>query len=125
MKEEEQTLLWQTLEAVPETYRETLILYYREHRSVEQVASELDLSEDAVKQRLSRGRKLLQEKMMKFVEGALERSAPGQVFTAGVLAAMATVAPPAKAAAAGMTAAKVGSAFKWAPSSPLLQRYRV
>ena len=114
MKEEEQALLWQALETVPDTYRETLILYYREHRSVELVASELDLSEDAVKQRLSRGRKLLQEKMMHFVEGALSRSAPGQVFTAGVLAALATVAPPAKAAGAGLAAAKLGTAFKWA-----------
>jgi RNA polymerase sigma factor (sigma-70 family) len=114
MKEEEQTLLWQALETVPETYRETLVLYYREHRSVEHVANELDLSEDAVKQRLSRGRKLLQEKMMKFVESALERSAPGPAFTAGVLATLASMAPPAKAAGAGATAAKLGSTFKWA-----------
>jgi len=113
MKEEEQALLWQALEAVPETYRETLILYYREHRSIEHVAYELDLSEDAVKQRLSRGRKLLQEKMMGFVEGALSRSAPGQVFTAGVIAALVTVTPTAKAAGAGAVAAKVGSTFKW------------
>ena len=34
MKQEEQALLWQALETVPETYRETLIFYYREHRSV-------------------------------------------------------------------------------------------
>jgi len=114
MKEEEQALLWRALETVPETYRETLILYYRENRSVELVASELELSEDAVKQRLSRGRKLLQEKMMSFVEGALSRSAPGQVFTAGVLAALTTIAPPAKAAGAGLAAAKLGTTFKWA-----------
>jgi len=114
MKQEEQALLWQALETVPETYRETLILYYRENRSVERVANELELSEDAVKQRLSRGRKLLQQKMMNFVEGALSRSAPGQVFTAGVLSALATVAPPAKAAGAGLAAAKLGTAFKWA-----------
>ena len=114
MKEEEQALLWQALEAVPETYRETLVLYYREHRSVEHVASELDLTEDAVKQRLSRGRKLLQEKMMSFVEGALERSAPRQVFTAGVLAAIVSLAPAAQAAGTGATVAKVGSTFKWA-----------
>lgn len=114
MKEEEQAMLWQALEAVPETYRETLILYYREHRSIEHVAYELDLTEDAVKQRLSRGRKLLQQKMMAFVEGALERSTPTHVFTAGVMAALVTIAPEAKAAGAGMAAAKVGSAFKWA-----------
>lgn len=120
MKEEEKALLWQALEAVPETYRETLVLYYREHRSVEHVACELDLTEDAVKQRLSRGRKVLQEKMMKFVEGALERSAPGHVFTTGVLAALAMATPPAKAAGMGMTAAKLGSTFKWATIATFL-----
>lgn len=114
MKEEEQALLWSTLEKVPETYREPLVLYYREHRSIEHVASELDLSEDAVKQRLSRGRKLLQERMMSFVEDALSKSAPSTVFTMGVLAALSTISPPAKAVTAGATAAKVGSGFQWA-----------
>lgn len=113
MREEEQALLWQALEKVPETYREPLVLFYREHRSVEHVAYELDLSEDAVKQRLSRGRKLLQEKMMIFVEDALARSTPGRVFTMGVLAALPTLAPSAKAAGVGATAVQVGSWFKW------------
>ena len=120
MKEEEQALMWRALEAVPETYRETLVLYYREHRSVEHVACELELSEAAVKQRLSRGRKLLQEKMMSFVEGALERSSPGKVFTAGVLSAILSVPPSAKAAAAGATAAKAGTAAKSAGLGALL-----
>ena len=52
--------------------------------------------------------------MMKFVEGALERTAPGPAFTAGVMAVLVTAAPAAKAAGAGATAAKVGSTFKWA-----------
>jgi len=115
MKEEEQALLWEALEKVSETYREPLILYYREHRSIEHVAAELDLSEDAVKQRLSRGRKMLKEKMMTFVEDALSRSAPTTVFTMSVLAAVSTLAPPAKAATAGVAAAQVGSWIKWAP----------
>ncbi len=120
MREEEQALLWRALEAVPATYRETLVLYYREHRSIEHVACELELSEDAVKQRLSRGRKLLQEKMMSFVEGALTRSTPGPVFTASVMAALAGVAPSAKAAGCGATAAKVGSTVKWATFTTIL-----
>lgn len=120
MREEEQALLWRALEAVPETYRETLILYYREHRSIEHVACELDLSEDAVKQRLSRGRKLLQEKMMAYVEGALTRSTPGPVFTAGVMAALVSAAPPAQAAGASATAVKVGATFKWATIAAFL-----
>src|SRR4051794_18369765 len=69
MGKEEQAILWSALERVPELYREPLILYYREHRSVEHVAVELDLTEDAVKQRLARGRKILQERVLSFVEG--------------------------------------------------------
>lgn len=123
IKEEEQALLWQALEKVPETYREPLILYYREHQSVEHVAYELDLTEDAVRQRLSRGRKVLQESMMRFVEGALAKSSPGSVFTAGVLAAMVSLAPPAKAAAVGGTAVQVGSWFKWATLAAFLATF--
>ena len=114
IREEEQALLWQVMEKVPETYREPLILFCREHRSVKDVADELDLSEDAVKQRLSRGRKLLQEGMMAFVEDALVRSKPGAAFTTGVLAAITAIPSPAKAATLGAAAVKAGSWFKWA-----------
>lgn len=107
MQQEEQAILWSELSRVPEVYREPLILYYREQRSVEHVAAALELSEDAVKQRLARGRKLLQERVLAFVEGALERSTPGRAFTAGVLAALPTMLPaPAQAAALGATAAQ-------------------
>src|SRR2546423_1515321 len=56
---EEEAILWRSIERIPESYREPLVLYYREHQSVENVAAALGLSEDAVKQRLSAGRKLL------------------------------------------------------------------
>ncbi len=111
--QEEQALMWSALERVPEIYREPLVLYYREHRSVEHVAAALDLTEDAVKQRLARGRKILQEQVLAFVEGALARTTPGKLFTIATLAALpALVAPtPAKAAVvAGGIAAK-GSAL--------------
>ena len=99
---EEQTILWQAVERVPEIYREPLVLFYREHKSVEIVARDLDLTEDAVKQRLARGRKLLQEQVMAFVEGALEQTSPSTTFTLGVVAALASLpamSVPAKAAA--------------------------
>lgn len=104
MQKEEQAILWNALERVPELYREALVLYYREHRSVEHVADALDLTEDAVKQRLARGRKILQEQVLAFVEGALVRSTPGNVFTLGVLAALPGIATPAKAAGIGAAA---------------------
>ncbi|MDO6746710.1 RNA polymerase sigma factor [Gilvimarinus sp. 1_MG-2023] len=115
IREQEQTLLWQTLQQLPETYREPLILFYREQRSVENVAAELDLTEATVKQRLSRGRKALQTAMVSFVEDTLSKSKPGASFTTAVLLAISTIsAPKAKATALGIGAAHTGSAFKWA-----------
>lgn len=107
ISKEEEAILWRSLERIPENYRETLVLFYREHQSVENVAAALDLSEDAVKQRLSRGRKLLAEEVAAFVEGALARTNPGKAFTLGVLAALpAVLTTSAKAAAIGAVAAK-------------------
>jgi len=103
---EEEAILWRSLEKIPETYREPLILFYRHHQSIESVAAELELSEDAVKQRLSRGRKLLQDEVQAFVESALSRTAPGQAFSGAVLAAL----PAAPAAAAGAGLAGKGTA---------------
>lgn len=123
IREEEQALLWQAMERVPATYREPLILFFREHRSVKQVAQELDLSEDAVKQRLSRGRKLLQEGVMAFVEKTLAKSKPGAAFTTGVLAGIAIIPPPAKAAAYGAAAVKAGSWLKWANVAAILASF--
>ncbi|MEO6992976.1 MAG: RNA polymerase sigma factor [Lacunisphaera sp.] len=100
IQQEEQALMWSALERVPAIYREPLVLYYREHCSIEHVAVALELSEDAVKQRLARGRKVLQEQVLAFVEGALARSTPGKVFTMGVLAALPTLGAPTTAHAA-------------------------
>ena len=85
---EEQAILWRSLERIPHIYREPLVLFYREHQSIESVAAYLELSEENVKQRLSRGRKLLQAEVLSFVEGALEKSNPGKQFTANVLAVL-------------------------------------
>ena len=73
ISDEEKAILWRSLERIPEIYREPLVLFYREQQSIEAVAQDLGLSEDAVKQRLSRGRKLLQEQFLAFVAGATDR----------------------------------------------------
>ncbi|HTA95266.1 MAG TPA: RNA polymerase sigma factor, partial [Verrucomicrobiae bacterium] len=109
---EEAAILWRSLERIPEIYREPLVLFYREHQSIETVAQNLELSEDAVKQRLSRGRKLLHEQVLSFVKGALERTNPGKVFTLGVLAALPSLTISAKAATLGAAAAKGGASAK-------------
>ena len=109
ISEEEKAILWRSLERIPEIYREPLVLFYREHQSVEAVAQDLELSEDAVRQRLSRGRKLLQEQFLAFVAGALKQTSPGKTFTLGVIAALPLLATTAKAATVGTALAKHGS----------------
>ncbi len=119
ISQEEEAILWRSLERIPETYREPLVLFYREHQSVERVAEQLELSEDAVKQRLSRGRKLLHEQVLAFVEGALERTNPGKAFTVGVIAALPVFATSASAATVGAGAVKGSTLAKAAATAGL------
>jgi RNA polymerase sigma factor (sigma-70 family) len=109
---EEEAILWRSLDQIPEAYREPLILFYREDQSIESVALSLELTEDAAKQRLSRGRKMLQEQVAKFVEGALRQTTPGRAFTLGVMAALPLMTTSASAATLGATAAKGTTAAK-------------
>jgi len=109
--EEEKAILWRSLERIPQTYREPLVLFYREHQSIEAVARDLDLTEDAVKQRLSRGRKLLQTQVLAIIAGALAQTRPQKAFTLAVLASLPGLTYSAQAAAAGAVA-KGGSAAK-------------
>jgi len=104
---EEETLLWRTLAEMPASYREPLVLFYREEQSVAEVALKLDLTEDTVKQRLSRGRAMLREEMATLVESTLTRTKPAAAFTASVLAALPLAAvSKASAATAGGIAGK-------------------
>jgi RNA polymerase sigma factor (sigma-70 family) len=119
---EEAAILWRALERIPQLYREPLVLFYREQQSIEAVAQGLGLGEDAVKQRLSRGRKLLQEEFLAFVAGALKQTSPGKTFTLGVIAALPLLATTAKAATVGTALAQHGSvAAKTTASGGFLQ----
>jgi RNA polymerase sigma factor (sigma-70 family) len=100
ISKEEAAILWHSIEHIPDIYREPLVMFYREGESVERVAATLELSEDAVRQRLSRGRKLLHEQVLALVEGTLRQSAPGKTFTVGVMAALPLLATTAKATTA-------------------------
>ncbi len=108
---EEEAILWRSLSELPLTYREPLVLFYRQHQSVAEVADALEVTEDVVRQRLSRGRTMLTEKVTAFVEGALQQTTPGKAFTVGVLAALPVLAVSAKAATVG-AAAGAGAAAK-------------
>jgi RNA polymerase sigma factor (sigma-70 family) len=111
ISKEQEAVVWASFREIPETYREPLVLFYRQQQSVSQVAAELDVSEDVVKQRLSRGRKLLRAELASVVEDVIEKTRPGKVFTLAVIAALPSIVPQvASAAIAGMAAKGSGAA---------------
>ncbi|HEY5928666.1 MAG TPA: sigma-70 family RNA polymerase sigma factor [Kofleriaceae bacterium] len=61
----------EALARIPDTYRETLVLYYCENRSIREVAAVLGVSEDAAMQRLTRGRRYLATGVNELVERSL------------------------------------------------------
>lgn len=99
MLRDEEALVDRTLASLPEEYREVLILYYRDEQSAAVVGDALGLSEEAVRQRLVRGRRLLQERVLRQVERTLRRTGPSAAFAIAVIALL--PAPPAAAASVG------------------------
>ena len=122
---EERRVLGEALDQLPDEAREVLILYYREESSSRQVSTLLGISEDAVRQRLSRARGLLREEMLGRFAATVARTAPGAAFAGAVAGALTFAAPAASAAVltstaagglTGITVAKVtffGAALGW------------
>jgi len=77
--------VWASLESLSPTFREPLVLFYREGRSTREVAKALGLSVSTVEQRLSRGRKQLRAEVMDMVERTLEDKPPSGRVCAAVL----------------------------------------
>jgi RNA polymerase sigma factor (sigma-70 family) len=78
----------EALARIPDGYRETLVLYYCENRSIRDVAAVLGVSEDAAMQRLTRGRRYLASGVSDLVERSLKGARPRKGFVAGVMAAL-------------------------------------
>ena len=106
LADEEQRVLRDALEQLSDETREVLVLYYREDSSAKQVGLLLGLSEEAVRQRLSRGRALLREQMLSRFAGTVARTAPGAVFVSSVAAALTFGAPVASAAVVATSTSK-------------------
>ncbi|MDQ3338868.1 MAG: sigma-70 family RNA polymerase sigma factor [Myxococcota bacterium] len=100
LTKELEATVWAALSQLPETYREPLVLFYREQQSIKDVALGLGLSEETAKQRLSRGRQQLRENVGDLVEKTLHAGRPRKAAAAAVLAAIIAMRPPAALAAA-------------------------
>lgn len=97
--QEEEQLLWRSLAVLPETYREPMVLFYRQGQSVAEVSKTLEITEETVRQRLSRGRTMLRKEMTALVESTLTRTRPTAAFTLGVLVALPMVSASTATAA--------------------------
>lgn len=106
---EEETVAAEIISSLPEESRETLLLYYREGQSSQQVATLLGLSDAAVRKRLSRARASVREEMLKRFGEFARNSAPSAAFAALVASAMGVASPPAAAASILGVGATVGA----------------
>ena len=103
LSDEERELLWRTLREIPQPYRETMVLYYRQGKSADEVALATDTTEANVRQRLARGREMLREQVASMLERNLVRSAPGPAFALAVIAALPALIPQTASAAVATT----------------------
>jgi hypothetical protein len=115
---EQRAVLREALGELPDDTREVLTLFYREGQSVAQVAALLELSEDAIKKRLSRARSALRHTVLERLGETLGATAPGAAFGMAVMAAL-PLAAPATASALSLSASKAASTGSagplWAP----------
>jgi RNA polymerase sigma factor (sigma-70 family) len=102
---ESERIIADALGQVPDVYREPLVLYYYEERSIEDVARSLGISPATTNKRLSRGRRYLAERVAT-VERSLTRRGPSPTLAASVLAVIGVTAPAPHVDASPATGAK-------------------
>lgn len=108
--EEEKQLVWQSLDSMPETYRDVMVLYYRGGESVAQVAESLGESEANIRQRLVRGRQILKSEVESIVNRTLRGTAPKAAFVAVVVGNLTSSASAAVVGTVATAATTTGSA---------------
>ena len=108
LRTEEEIVATEIISALPEESRETLLLYYREGQSSQQVATLLGLSDAAVRKRLSRARASVREEMLKRLGDFARSSAPSAAFATLVASTLSVASPPAAAASILGVGATVG-----------------
>jgi RNA polymerase sigma factor (sigma-70 family) len=100
LEDEHEATAAELIAALPEDSRETLLLFYREGQSSQQVATLLGITDAAVRKRLSRARQLVRDDLIRRFGEFARASAPSAAFTAAVITGLGIASKPAAAAAA-------------------------
>ncbi|MDO6534089.1 RNA polymerase sigma factor [Alteromonas stellipolaris] len=96
------------IDELPSDSREVVLLYYREQCSTKHVAQLLNISDAAVRQKLSRARAMLKTLTLDKFSRVIIATTPAVTFTSMTLSLLANTKP----AAAAVTAGATGSASK-------------
>ncbi len=107
---EQEAFVNQALLKIPPKYREPLVLFYRQSHSIKEISEQLELSEDATRQRIFRGRRFLKEQVAAIVESTISQTGPSKAFTVAVAAAIAGIALTGTETAAAAAAAESAAA---------------
>ncbi len=105
LEDEHEATAAELIAALPEDSRETLLLFYREGQSSQQVAALLGLTDAAVRKRLSRARQQVRDDLIRRFGEFARGSAPSAAFTAAVITGLGIATKPATAAAATVVGA--------------------
>jgi RNA polymerase sigma factor (sigma-70 family) len=100
LEDEHESAAAELIAALPEDSRETLLLFYREGQSSQQVATLLGITDAAVRKRLSRARQLVRDDLIRRFGEFARASAPSAAFTAAVITGLGIASKPAAAVAA-------------------------
>jgi RNA polymerase sigma factor (sigma-70 family) len=107
-RQQEEAVVADLIDELPEETREILLIYYREGQSSKQVASLLGMQDAAVRKRLSRARQSLAEGLLSRLGDFARSSAPTAAFTAIVVGSLAFSQTAAAAGLAGAAGAAAG-----------------
>ena len=107
-RQQEEAVVADLIDDLPEETREILLIYYREGQSSKQVASLLGMQDAAVRKRLSRARQSLAEGLLARLGEFAKSSAPSAAFTAIVVGSLAFSQTAAAAGLAGAAGAAAG-----------------
>jgi RNA polymerase sigma factor (sigma-70 family) len=110
ISKEDKALVSHALANIPEKYRQPLILFYRSDQSTKAVAVAMDITENAARQRLHRGRKMLKDQLTTTIETTLARTAPKKAFTTAVMASVTAITVKTTVAMASVSAGSTSAA---------------
>jgi RNA polymerase sigma factor (sigma-70 family) len=111
LEDEHEAAAAELIAALPEESRETLLLFYREGQSSQQVAILLGITDAAVRKRLSRARQLVRDDLIQRFGEFARSSAPSAAFTAAVITGLGIATQPAAAATATLIGSTAGGSL--------------